>query len=176
MLETRFSKKKPGFGVEEPHLVIREFRIGDEQALRVVYFNAVHQTAVKNYSPEQVNAWAPEDYDAVAWSERIQGIRPFVVEHEGQIVAYADVQTNGYIDHFYVSPTVGRQGVGSLLMRKIHETAASKNMAELFSHVSLTARPFFEKWGFVVEETRTVSVRGVSMNNFRMRKSLNGHA
>ena len=28
------------------------------------------------------------------------------------IVGYADVQANGYIDHFFVSPSVARRGVG----------------------------------------------------------------
>lgn len=39
---------------------IRRFRLGDEAALFRVYFTAIHEVASRNYSPEQVEAWAPQ--------------------------------------------------------------------------------------------------------------------
>jgi putative acetyltransferase len=41
----------------------------------------------------------------------------------------------------------------------------------LFSDVSITARPFFEHWGFKVENAQGLTVRGVTPANLRMRKS-----
>jgi putative acetyltransferase len=38
--------------------------------------------------------------------------------------------------------------------------------------VSITARPFFEHFGFVVEAPQQVTVRGVVFDNFRMRKTV----
>lgn len=149
----------------------RHFEQGDEAALWQVFFSAIHETASADYSPEQINAWAPEDVDLAGWANRMRSILPFVAERKGKIVGYADVQSNGYIDHFFVSPAVTRQGVGSSLMRKIHDSAISRGTESLFADVSVTARPFFEKWGFEVETAQTVSIRGVTLNNFRMRKS-----
>ncbi len=37
---------------------IRRFRIGDEAALFRVYFSAIHDVASRDYTPEQVEAWA----------------------------------------------------------------------------------------------------------------------
>jgi putative acetyltransferase len=90
-------------------------------------------------------------------------------------VGYADVQPDGHIDHFFVAPP-SRQGVGSALMRAILERAAERHFAELYSEVSITARPFFERFGFVVEAPQQVTVRGVVFDNFRMRKRLDGIA
>ena len=150
--------------------VIRRYRPGEEPALWQVYFSAIHKVASADYTPEQINAWAPSDVDPRQWAERMRGIAPFVAERDGTIVGYADVQTDGCIDHFFVSPTVARQGVGSLLMQRIHEAALSHGTKSLFAEVSITARPFFEKWGFEVEETQTVLIRGVALDNFKMRK------
>lgn len=77
---------------------IRWFRPGDEAALFKVHLTAIHADASRDYSPEQINAWAPADLDANLWANRIQRIQPFVAELGGEIVGYADVQTDGYVD------------------------------------------------------------------------------
>lgn len=153
-------------------MIVREFKAGDEPHLWQVFFSAVHQTAAADYSIEQLHAWAPVDRDLSAWTNKIREIQPFVAERDGQVVGYADVQATGYIDHFFVSPTVARQRVGSLLMRRIHAVAQQRGVPKLFANVSITARPFFEHWGFTVETPQTVVVRGVEFTNYRMHKTL----
>jgi putative acetyltransferase len=101
----------------------------------------------------------------------MRGINPFVAVADGHIVGYADVQVNGYIDHFFVSPEVARQGIGSLLMKKIHETARERGLSSLSAEVSETARAFFERWGFAIDAAQTVSIRGVELRNYRMSKN-----
>ena len=151
---------------------IRDFRIGDEMALHAVFFSAVRQTASRDYSREQIEAWAPEVFDRDVWTQRMRRIRPFVVEESGEIVAYADVQPDGYIDHFFVSGSRARQGIGSMLMQRIHEAARAQAIGELTSNVSRTAQPLFERFGFVVAEYRSPVTRGVVIPNAFMKKTL----
>lgn len=151
---------------------VRRFRLGDEAALFRVYFSAIHEVAARDYSPEQVEAWAPADLDADLWTSRVRGIRPFVVEHGGEIVGYADVQPGGYIDHFFVSGAHPRQGIGTKLMARIHEEAKSLGLTELTSDVSKTAESFFALHGFRVIERRFPVLRGVTLQNALMRKEL----
>ncbi|MGE0481053.1 MAG: GNAT family N-acetyltransferase [Phycisphaerae bacterium] len=153
-------------------MLIREFRIGDEPALWQVFYAAIHETAAADYSKEQVDAWAPPGRDPAAWAARVRPLAPLVAERDGIVLGYADVQADGYIDHFYVSPRVARQGVGTALMARIHERASAAGMAELYANVSITARPFFEHCGFRVEREQIVAARGVTFTNYRMRKSL----
>jgi putative acetyltransferase len=152
-------------------ITIRRYRPDDAAALWGVYYSAIHHVATADYSLEQVCAWAPESIDESTWAERMCAISPFVAERDGRTVGYADVQPNGYIDHFFVASVATRQGVGSRLMEHIHSTAASAGLETLFSDVSITARPFFEHWGFEVERQQSVVVRGIELTNFRMRKS-----
>src|SRR5690349_14446064 len=100
---------------------IRVFRPGDEPALWEVFFSAIHETAAAQYTPAQLNAWAPAQPDLVVWGQRMRGINPFVAEAQGVIIGYADLQHDGYIDHFFVAPSVARQGVGSALMQHLHD-------------------------------------------------------
>ena len=157
----------------EPAMIaLREFRLGDEPALHAVFVSAIHEVAIADYTQAQVDAWAPRGWDAALWAKRMQGIAPFVVERDGEIVAYADVQPNGYIDHFFVGAKAGKQGIGGLLMRRIHERAAELCIAVLTSEVSRTAQPFYRHFGFEIVDHHSNVVRGVELQYAAMRKVL----
>jgi putative acetyltransferase len=153
-------------------MIIREFRVDDEMALHAVYLSAIHEIAINDYTLEQINAWAPHSINTDLWANRMRGISPFVVEAEGKAVAYADLQPNGYIDHFFVSRPVARKGVGTALMNYIHEVADAKKIEALSSNVSRTAQPFFRRFGFVIIEQRSPKIRGVIVPNAFMNKTL----
>jgi putative acetyltransferase len=153
-------------------MLIRPFRLGDETALHAVFLSAVHGLASKDYTAEQIQAWAPQDIDQELWAHRMQGIAPFVVEVSGNIIAYADIQSSGYIDHFFVAAAYARKGVGSMLMNHLRKVASERAITVLTSDVSLTAQPFFEKFGFVVVEKRAPVRRGVVLANAFMRCEL----
>ncbi len=153
-------------------MLVRNFQVGDEAALHQVFISAIHGIAIKDYTPEQVEAWAPRDLDPVLWADRMRGIAPFVVELDGKPIAYADVQVSGYIDHFFVSAPFARQKVGSKLMHRIHEEAKIKGIRELTSDVSRTAQPFFKHWGFEVVDERRPVMRGVVIPNALMKKTI----
>lgn len=151
---------------------IRMYRLGDEEALYKVHYSAIHKIASRDYSEEQIQAWAPREVDADLWGKRIGKINPFVAEFQGEIVGYADLQDDGYIDHFFVSGEHRRRGIGAMLMNHILETAAKGKMSKLTSDVSLTAQPFYERFGFVVVEQRQPERRGVIIPNALMSKQL----
>ncbi|CAN5408104.1 GNAT family N-acetyltransferase [soil metagenome] len=154
-------------------MLIREFQEGDELSLWNVFYSAVHVTTAADYSPEQIELWATTvNPDMAKWTNRMRGIRPFVAESDGEIVGYADVQPNGYIDHVFVSPTVARRGVGSALMRRILETARDRGMSVLTSNVSVTAQPFFYYWGFEIQSMNPACICGITFRNFQMRKRI----
>jgi len=156
----------------EEHMIIRRFRIGDEIALFRVFYSAIHDIASHDYTRDQVDAWAPADLDQTLWAEHLRNLRPFVAEVDGKIVGYADIQPNGYIDHFFVSGTHPRQGIGTLLMNRIHEEARLLGIDELTSDVSTTAETFFELHGFHVVRRGFPIRRGVTLQNAFMQKNL----
>lgn len=149
---------------------IRRFRAGEEAALYEIFHSAIHLIASRDYSREQIYAWAPSNVSEALWAEKIQSISPFVAEIDSETVGYADLQPSGYIDHFFVSGRHPRQGIGANLMGAIHNEASRLGLAELTSDVSLTAQPFFEKFGFHIVEQRLPELRGVVIPNARMRK------
>ncbi len=151
---------------------IRNFHPGDEPALRAVFYSSVHDVARHHYTTEQLEVWAPRQYDAAQWGERMRGNRPFVAEVDGCIAGFADLQDSGYVDHFFVTGAFAGRGVGWALMAHIHQSAAERGMGRLFADVSLAAEPFFTRWGFGVEARQQVERAGVVLANVRMGKIL----
>lgn len=153
-------------------MLIRRFQSADAPALWSVFYSAIHELACADYSPEQLEAWAPREPDADKWAARMEGIQPWVAEIDGRIAGYADLQADGYIDHFFVAAAAARRGVGTALMRRIHDTASQRGIRRLYCDVSITARPFFGRFGFQVQAAQQVSVRNVVLDNLRMQKEL----
>lgn len=157
-------------------MLIRPFKTGGELALLTLFQSSVRELAARDYTPEQIDAWAPKDFsDAMReqWTARIRSNKPWVVEIEGELACFADLQTTGYIDQFFVAPGHSGKGIGSALMKHLHQVAARQGINRLFAHVSLTAQAFFTYHGFVIEEERFPVMRDVVLPNALMGKNLN---
>jgi len=141
-------------------------------ALRSIFHSSVHQLAKGEYTPEQIAAWAPAEFDQPAWISSIQKLQPWVVEIKGELVAFADLQEDGYIDHFYVSGHHGRKGIGTVLMAHILSIASQGHWPELYSKVSFTAQPLFMQNGFEMISTNVIQLRGVEISNVTMYKQI----
>ena len=57
-------------------------------------------------------------------------------------------------------------------MKALHARAAELGLVRLFSDVSLTAEPFFERFGFSVVERKSVLIGKIPLPNARMEKLL----
>ena len=153
-------------------MILRPFRESDAATTLDVFLRAIRTTASRDYTPEQVAAWASDDIDVAGWSARRADRRTQLAEVDGRVVGFTDVDEHGYIDMLFVDPDVARTGVASALFEWALETARDLGATELTTHASLTARPFFERQGFeVVVEQRPV-LRGVGLTNFVMRRDL----
>ncbi|MEM9101726.1 MAG: GNAT family N-acetyltransferase [Pseudomonadota bacterium] len=131
--------------------------------LREVYFTAIRMICVRDYTQEQVAAWAPENFDPKIYQEKMDRLKPFVAKIDSKVVGYADLQPDGLIDHFFVHGEYQAQGIAKSLMQTILK--AGKNLPKLYSHVSFTAKPFYQKMGFIVERVQDVEIRGVVLQN-----------
>jgi putative acetyltransferase len=153
-------------------MIIRHFQPSDAPALRAVFHDSIHGLAGANYTAAQLDAWAPAEHDTDEWLRRMQAITPLIAQIEGEPAGFADLQTDGYIDMFFVSPRHARRGVGTALMHRLLDAARKAGLASIYAKVSLTAEPFFTGHGFTVERRNEVAVRGAVLRNATMRRRL----
>ena len=151
---------------------IRRYRPGDEESLWQLYHNTTHIINGKDYTPEQCERWAPAEVDMAKWRERIRARNPFVVEDNGQILGFAELEPDGGIDYFYCHHEHLRRGVGRMLYQAIEAEARLLKFPCLHAAVSMTAKTFFLRMGFqVVKEQRNFVCGAVAPNSI-MRKEL----
>jgi len=156
---------------------VREYKPEDVQFLANIYYNTIHQINILHYSQEQVDVWAPKtSLETGGWSKKFLRTKPFVAVVEGEVVGFAEFEPNGHIDCFYCHHDWMGRGVGTTLMKRIHEKALEEGVVRLFSEVSITARPFFERHGFVVVGHSLKVMNGVKLAGYKMEKLLGFHS
>lgn len=154
-------------------ITIRDYQPNDVQALAQIFYNTIHLINIQHYTQEQVDVWAPlSSLEAKGWRKKFSRTKPFIAIVKDQIVGFAEFEPDGHIDCFYCHHEWIGKGVGSALMQAIFEKAKKNKIAHIFSEVSITAKPFFEKQGFRVVTEQTVVRKGVELRNFKMERTV----
>ncbi|MCJ8269852.1 MAG: GNAT family N-acetyltransferase [Psychrosphaera sp.] len=153
-------------------LTVRQFKSADAPRLWQLKYHTIRTVNTKDYSEAQVQAWAPDAQAPKEWSERAKAMNPLVAEFDGKVVGYADVQSDGYIDHFFCDAQRQGQGIGKALMLGLFEAGKAKGVTRFYSHVSITAKPFFAHFGFDVIKQQQVEIRGQILCNYIMERAV----
>jgi putative acetyltransferase len=88
------------------------------------------------------------------------------------VAGFTDLDDHGYIDMLFVDPDFGRHGVASALLASVVALARQRGTVALTTYASLTAKPLFERHGFVVPDERHFLSRDVELTNVAMRCEL----
>jgi putative acetyltransferase len=148
---------------------VRGYEPGDAQATWEAYFRAIRGTASKDYSPEQIAAWAPEQVDLADWNEHRLAAHTFVATIGRRVVGFSDVMDDGLLDMLFVHPDAGGRGVARALVAAVISKARELGVSQIHTHASRTALPAFKRFGFQVERTNTENwIRGQNLHNYDM--------
>lgn len=154
-------------------MIIRPYAPADLDTLRQLFQDTVLTINRRDYTQAQVEAWASGAEDRSRWSDRLAAHHfVAVAELDSQIVGFAELAANGYIDCFYCHKDFQNQGIGTKLLDRLTAEARSLHLTQLFTEASITAKPFFERRGFQVVRSQQVERHGQVFTNFRMTKSL----
>jgi putative acetyltransferase len=154
-------------------ITIRTYNESDATFLAAIYFHTIHKINAKDYSPEQLDAWAPSSsLETEGWMRKWEKLPPIVAVIDNKIVGFAELENNGHIDCFYCHHEHQGCGVGSALIQEIENQARKNKINKIFAEVSITAKPFFEIKGFTVIKEQSVNIRGMTLTNFVMEKIL----
>lgn len=152
---------------------IRNYRPADLDAMIDVFQRAVHETAARDYTPEEIEAWAPEAPDRVMWQKRLGSGQVWVCEDGGRVAGFTRVEPDGYLDLMFVHPDIQGQGVAALLFNRILIWAKAQKIRTLFTESTRSGRGFFERCGFrlVVRENHAAR-SGLALELFLMERAV----
>lgn len=147
-------------------MILREYRPADCPQLADLFYHTVHTVNTKDYTEEQVNAWAAGQVDLEAWDRSFREHYTVVAEENGLLVGFGDIDQTGYLDRLYVHKDFQGRGIATAVCNQLEQAVAGS----IVTHASLTARPFFEKRGYTVLREQQVERHGVRLTNYVMEK------
>ena len=147
-------------------MVYRKYRPSDCEKIAELFYQTVHSVNQKDYTPEQLDAWASGQVDLEAWDRSFREHCTLVAEKDGELIGFGDITTEGYLDRLYVHRLHQRQGIAAALCDRLEQTVKGS----IVTHASITARPFFEARGYRVVKQQQVERHGVLLTNFVMEK------
>lgn len=148
-------------------MILREYRPEDCERLARLFHETVHSVNARDYSAEQLNAWSSGTVDLREWDRSLQEHRTVVAVEGGEIVGFGDMDGSGYLDRLFVSKDHQGEGVASAICDELERWAGGTSIR---TRASITARPFFEKRGYVVTEELQVVRKDVPLTSFVMEK------
>ena len=144
---------------------LRKYSGSEMKDITELFYQTVHTVNAADYNREQLDAWAPKDNDYEHLKAALRNNLTLLAIEDGKITGFADIDENGYLDHLFVHKDYQRRGIASALCSRMEE-----GFKRIETHASITARPFFEKRGYVVVKAQDVEIRGEVLRNYVMEK------
>jgi len=152
------------------HYRLRAFRPSDADDVAALFHAAVHRTAARDYSPDQLRAWSPAPPDPARFAAKGADGRLALVAAgpDDWALAYGDLERDVHLDLLYCHPDHGGRGLASPLCDALEARARGWGVPLVYIEASETARPVFARRGYAVEERRDFERNGVAIHNYRM--------
>lgn len=76
---------------EETKLILRVYKPADCKALTELFYETVHSVNTKDYTKEQVDAWADGNVDLEKWNQSFLEHYTVIAEEENGIIGFGDL-------------------------------------------------------------------------------------
>lgn len=153
-------------------IALRPYLPADAKRCAEIFRASIEELASEDYSADQCDAWAAEAGDPAGFASRLGKSLSLIAVIEGEAAGFASLLGADVLDLLYVDPRFARRGVGTALLDALARLAEARGAERLTSDVSDTARPLFERQGFVAQRRNLVQLNDQWLANTTMTKRL----
>ena len=154
------------------NITLRRYRPEDCPVLIRLFQQTVHTVNCKDYSQNQVNAWAPQEIEISRWQRTLAEHYTVVAVCNNIIVGFGDMDDTGYFDRLFVHKDYQRQGIASKIADELEQYASNIHIQTITTEASITAKPFFLSRGYEIVTPQQKPFNGEIFLNYIMRKEL----
>lgn len=153
-------------------LHVRLAKKSDIPAICALFRETVLGISILDYTPEQVTVWALQaDFDFL-WLEKITETHFLLAFLDEDLAGFASLTETCNIEMLYTAKAHQGKGVARRLITELEAEARRRRYDWLVTDASKTARPAFEKMGFLTVKEQHVELRGALFTNYKMVKDL----
>ena len=153
-----------------PEIEIRAALEDDLDDIRQLYRETIVSVNRLHYTDTEVSVWSSASEDKAAWKKKFYEEHFYLAVLKGTAVGFASITDEGYIDYMFVHKDYQRRGIASALLATVEAAARERNVPCVWAEVSITARPFFGRMGFVITEKFEKEYKGVAFDDCIMTK------
>ena len=153
-------------------ITLRTATPADLPEMKALYRSTIMEVCSADYDDAQRKVWSSSAEKAGRWSDMISSQYVLLAIADGQISGFASLKNGSYLDFMYVHKDFQRRGIADLLLTTIENEAVKQGASEITSDVSKTARPFFERKGYIVLKEQENLRDGIILVNYKMNKRL----
>lgn len=146
-------------------MILRNYTPRDCEELAQLFYDTVHTVNAKDYSTEQLNAWASGHVDLEQWNDSFLSHHTVIAETDGRIVGFGDIDKTGYLDRLYIHRDFQRQGIAAAICAELERSISGP---KIVTHASVTAKGFFKKRGYRDITEQQVERRSILLTNYVM--------
>lgn len=150
-------------------MIIRTYLPSDCAQLAKLFYQTVHAVNARDYTEEQLHAWASGSVNLEEWNQSLSEHYTAVAILNHTAAGFGDIDKFGYLDRLYVHKDYQRQGIATAICEVLEH---SLQVSKITTHASITAKPFFEHRGYHVIKKQQVIRNGISLTNYRMEKQV----
>lgn len=149
-------------------MIIRKYIPSDCKHLIKLFYDTVHTVNAKDYTPEQLSAWASSCVNTEEWDRSLSEHYTVVAVEDGVIAGFGDIDETGYLDRLYVHHKYQNRGIATAVCDELERAFDTDTITV---HASITAKPFFLHRGYRIVKEQQVIRHGVSLTNYVMVKN-----
>lgn len=143
----------------------------DADEITRLFRDTIQSINSTDYSELEIEAWSSAWLNFEKWQQKIESQYFLKATKDNKIVGFSSLTPDGYLDLMYTHKDYHQQGIASNLLGKTERKAKEQGNTEIFSDVSITAREFFERHGFVLVTQQANNAAG-KLINYRMIKKI----
>lgn len=153
-------------------IYLRKAILSDLPEILTLFKETISSICKNDYTDKQIKAWIASVEDKGKWKKRIEYQFFLIAIIQDIIVGFGSIQDGDYLDVLFVHKDFQRRGIANKIYSALEKEAKKSGSTKIISNVSITAKPFFEKKGFLVIKEKIVELLHIEMTNYRMRKNI----
>lgn len=152
------------------NIKIRVYHSSDCFEIAKLFYDTVHSINAKDYSQDEINSWATGEINIKEWDKSFLSHYTIIaVDSNDTILGFGDIDNSGYLDKLYVHKDFQNIGIATAICDELERHCTKTSIT---THASITAKPFFQKRGYILITEQQVERRGVKLINYVMKKNL----
>lgn len=153
-------------------MIFRKAHLSDLKEMQQLYVETIQSVCTNDYNEEQLKVWSSGIDNTERWIEVIHTQFVLLAIIENKITGFGTLKDGNYIDFFYIHKDFQRQGIADRLLTELEPEAQKQHSEIITSDISITAKPFFEKKGYIVITEQKNIRQNIELINYKMEKKL----